>query len=113
MPSLRSNLAIAVATIVAIFSPASLFAQEGGLPMPDSAYAAGPDAFQSPTDLAIPAPDDMSNPNSVTIPIPGGGEINVDGPDAPNDATLPTLPGSQWGNEKQNPFLHGAGPLGF
>src|SRR5712675_31386 len=103
MSMLRIKLAAAAVIVAAILTAAGVFAQEGMPPMPDSSYGAGPDAFPAPTDLAMPAPDDLSNSNSVTIPIPGGGEINVDGPDAPNDTPLPTLPGSQWGNEKQNP----------
>jgi hypothetical protein len=113
MSMMSIKLVTAVAIAAAIFTAASAFAQEGVPSTPDSSYQAGPDAFPAPTDLAMPAPDDLSNPNSVTIPIPGGGEINIDGPDAPDNASIPTLPGSQWGNEKQNPFLHGAGPLGF
>lgn len=87
-------------------------AQEGMPPMPDATYGGGAYSYQSPTDLPMPAPDDLTNPNSVTIPIPGGGDITVDGPDAPNDPSLPTLPGSQWGTVQQNPFSHGTGPLG-
>ncbi|MDO8431693.1 MAG: hypothetical protein Q7S58_04700 [Candidatus Binatus sp.] len=110
MPSLRAISTIAL--VAAMLAASSAFAQEGALPLPDPSYGGGPTALQAPTALAMPAPDDMSNPNSVTIPIPGGGEIHVDGPDAPSAAPLPTLPGSQWGNEKQNPFLRGTGPLG-
>jgi hypothetical protein len=112
MPSLRFSLAITIAIVAATLVAPRAFAQEGVPPMPDSAYGAVPGAFQSPTDLAMPPPDDLTDPNIVTIPIPGGGEINVDGPDAPNDTPLPTLPGSQWGNEQQNPFMRGTGPLG-
>jgi hypothetical protein len=60
----------------------------------------------------MPAPDDLTNPNIVTIPIPGGGDITVDGPDAPADRHLSPLPGAQWGNQQQNPFSHGTGPVG-
>ena len=103
----------AIAIALCVFIAATAVAQEGVLPPPDSSYGGGgPTTFASPTDLAMPAPDDMTNPNVVTIPIPGGGEVTVDGPDAPADKPLPTLPGSQWGNETQNPFLHGAGPIG-
>jgi hypothetical protein len=110
MSRMRDNFAIAIA--LCVFTAATAAAQEGVLPPPDSSYGGGPTAYQAPTDLPMPAPDDMTNPNVVTIPIPGGGEITVDGPDAPSDKPLPTLPGSQWGNETQNPFLHGAGPMG-
>ncbi len=48
----------------------------------------------------------------MTIPIPGGGEITVDGPDAPSDANIPNLPGSQWGAQQQTPYSHDIGPNG-
>lgn len=87
-------------------------AQEGAVPIPDSSYGDSANGYQSPTDLPMPAPEDMSNPDTVTIPIPGGGEITVDGPNAPGDTPLPTLPGSQWGVNQQTPFSHDIGPNG-
>jgi hypothetical protein len=87
--------------------------QEGVPPMPDPTYGGGSyTSFQSPTDLPMPQADDLSNPNTVTIPIPGGGDITVDGPNAPDEKGLPNLPGSQWGTTQQNPFSHGNGPMG-
>jgi hypothetical protein len=87
--------------------------QEGVPPMPDATYGGGSyTSFQSPTDLPMPQADDLSNPNTVTIPIPGGGDITVDGPNAPDEKGLPNLPGSQWGTTQQNPFSHGNGPMG-
>ena len=87
-------------------------AQEGAVPIPDSSYGGSASSYQSPTDLPMPAPDDLTNPDTVTIPIPGGGEITVDGPNAPGNTPLPTLPGSQWGVSQQNPFSHDIGPNG-
>jgi hypothetical protein len=86
--------------------------QEGVPPMPDATYGNGAYSYQSPTDLPMPQPDDLTNPNTVTIPIPGGGDITVDGPNAPDEKGLPNLPGSQWGTTQQNPFSRGTGPLG-
>ncbi len=87
-------------------------AQDVTVPMPDSSYGDAANSYESPTDLTMPAPDDFTNPNSVTIPIPGGGEITVDGPDAPDEKGLPTLPGSQWGAGQLNPNSHDVGPVG-
>lgn len=106
----HSRIALAIASF---FLTAGLaVAQDSGLAVPDAAYASSVDAFRSPTDLGIPPPDDGSNPNVVTIPIPGGGAVTVDGPDAPDEKPIPTLPGSQWGAQQQNPFSHGTGALG-
>lgn len=95
-----------------LFTVGVAHAQEGAVPLPDSAYGDSANTYQSPTDLPMPPPDDLSNPDTVTIPIPGGGEVTVDGPNAPSDTPLPTLPGSQWGNQQQTPFSHDVGPLG-
>jgi hypothetical protein len=95
-----------------LFAAVVARAQEGAVPIPDTSYGDSASSYQSPTDLPMPAPDDLSNPNIVTIPIPGGGEVTVDGPDAPDEKGLPTLPGSQWGTQQQNPYSHDVGPVG-
>jgi hypothetical protein len=105
------RLALGASAVILAVSGA-VRAQEGVPTMPDSSYGSEADAYPSPADLALPTPDDMTNPNVVTIPIPGGGDITVDGPDAPADKPLPTLPGSQWGNQQQTPFSHGTGAIG-
>lgn len=103
--------AFAIGAIL-LFAAGIARAQEGAAPIPDSSYGDSADSYQSSTDLTMPAPDDMTNPDSVTIPIPGGGEVTVDGPDAPDTTGIPTLPGSQWGTQQQNPFSHGTGAVG-
>ena len=103
-----------IAVSLAMFLSSSLVSaqQEGVPPMPDATYGAGAYSYQSPTDLPMPQPDDLTNPNTVTIPIPGGGDVTVDGPNPPDEKGLPNLPGSQWGTTQQNPFSHGNGPMG-
>ena len=93
-----------------LFATGIARAQEGVLPLPDSSYGDTSASYPSPTDLTMPAPDDGTNPDTVMIPIPGGGEITVDGPDAPSGMPLPNLPGSQWGVTEQTPFSHDIGP---
>jgi hypothetical protein len=105
------KLAFAIGAVL-LFASSLARAQDDSVPMPDASYGDSADSYQSPTDLPMPAPDDLSNPDSVTIPIPGGGEVTVDGPDAPDEKGLPTLPGAQWGNSQQNPFSHGTGAIG-
>jgi len=94
-------------------APAIGSAQDAIPPMPDSGYGP-PDAsaYQSPQDLSIPQPDLGPPPHSVTIPVPGGGEVTVEGPDEPADNSIPTLGGSQWGVQQQAPASQGAGPVG-
>jgi hypothetical protein len=110
--SLRhAKRALAIAAIVT-FAVAAARAQDSTAPMPDSSYGESASNYQSSTDLTIPPADDQSNADTVTIPIPGGGEITVDGPDAPNDTSLPNLPGSQWGETALTPYSHDVGPIG-
>jgi hypothetical protein len=103
----RFSIAIGLALLLAS-NPVR--AQEGMPPMPDPTYGAY--SFQSPTDLPMPGPDDLTNPNVVTIPIPGGGNVTVDGPNPPDEKPIPTLPGSNWGSFLQNPYSHDVGPVG-
>jgi hypothetical protein len=106
----HAKRALAIAAIV-LFASAVARAQEGAVPLPDSSYGDAAASYQSPTDLPMPAPDDPTNPNTVTIPIPGGGAITVDGPDAPPSGTnLPNLPGSQWGASALTLYSHDIGP---
>jgi hypothetical protein len=105
----HAKRAFAIAAIL-LFASGLARAQEGAVPIPDSSYGDSAASYQSPTDLPMPAPDDPANPDIVTIPIPGGGEITVDGPDAPSDTPLPNLPGSQWGITQQTPYSRDVGP---
>lgn len=110
--SLRHVKHVFAISAVLLFAAGPALAQEGSVPVPDSSYGDAANSYQSPTDLTMPAPDDLTNPNNVTIPIPGGGEVTVDGPDPPDEKGLPTLPGSQWGAGTQNPYSHDVGPVG-
>ena len=105
----HARLLFAIAAIL-LFAAGFARAQEGMLPPPDASYGDSATSYQSPTDLAMPTVDDAPAPDTVTIPIPGGGDVTVDGPAAPSDTPLPNLPGSQWGVTQQTPFSHDIGP---
>ncbi len=105
----HANRLFAIAAVI-LFAAGVARAQEGAVSIPDSSYSESGNSYQSPTDLPVPAPDDGTNPDTVTIPIPGGGAVTVDGPDAPSDTALPNLPGSQWGVTQQTPYSHDVGP---
>jgi hypothetical protein len=88
-------------------------AQDSMPPMPDTTYGAqDPGALQSPQDVGGSPPDLGPAPDSVTIPIPGGGQVSVDGPDAPVEQNIPTTPGGQWGEQQQQPASQDVGPNG-
>jgi hypothetical protein len=110
----HAKRALAIGATLILFAAGIARAQEadGSAPLPDSSYGNNANNYQSPTDLPMPAPDDLTNSDTVTIPIPGGGEITVDGPDAPSDSNIPNLPGSQWGAQQQTPYSHDIGPNG-
>lgn len=78
-----------------------------------SRYGGGAaNSYPSPQGTAPMTSPDEQNGNSFTIPIPEGGEITVDGPEAPVPNPLPKVGGSNWGVERQTPNLRGSGPIG-
>jgi hypothetical protein len=110
--SLRhGGLLFAIAATL-LFAAGAARAQEGGAAIPDSSYSDSAGGYRPPTDLSMPPSDDGTSPDTVRIPIPGGGEVTVEGPDASSDTPLPTLPGSQWGVTEQTPYSHDVGPVG-
>jgi hypothetical protein len=98
------------------------WAQDSSVPMPDAGgfglndAAPGQDpggyGYASPDDVNMPSTDIGVPPDSVSIPIPGGGQVSVDGPEAPEDNSLSTNPGSNWGVQQQAPASQGVGPIG-
>jgi hypothetical protein len=50
--------------------------------------------------------------NIVKIPIPGGGQVTVEGPAAPVRNPLPPLGGDTWAIHQNAPYGSGTGPLG-
>lgn len=107
----HAKRAFAIAAML-LFAANVVRAQDGAVPLPDSSHGDSDDSYQTPTDLPMPAPNDSADSDTVTIPIPGGGEITVDGPDAPGDAGIPAVSGSQWGAQQQTPYSHDLGPIG-
>jgi hypothetical protein len=108
----KRSLAIGATLILFAAGVACAQEAEGSAPLPDSSYGDPTGNYQSSIDLPTHPADDLTNSDTVTIPIPGGGEITVDGPDAPSDANIPNLPGSQWGAQQQTPYSHDIGPNG-
>jgi hypothetical protein len=83
-------------------------------PMPSHDYSSGaaqsyglPEALPQP-----PAAAGQESDNAVHIPIPGGGEITVEGPAAPVRNPLPLLGGDTWSVHQTNSNSSGTGPIG-
>lgn len=72
----------------------------------------GGDGYSSPDDMTMPSTDMGAPQDSVSIPIPGGGQVSVDGPEAPENNGISTNPGSNWGEQQQAPASQGVGPMG-
>jgi hypothetical protein len=103
-PRLFASLALAIAC--AAFGAAA-FAQDVSVPMPNE-YGAGSAgaADQVPDPTAI-LNDDGS---SFSIPIPGGGEIQVQGPQSESPPTI--APTENWATQRNTPFSVGGAPIG-
>ncbi len=78
--------------------------------MPVPAYAAGSAASAGEYAAPIPNYDQAGNGSVVTVPIPGGGEVRIEGPDLPPDA--PLAPIETWGEYAQTPNTVMPSPMG-
>lgn len=101
-------LALSIVFASAIFAPLAALAQDIVAPTPGS-YAP-PDAAPPPEPIpeaSVPRQDDGS---MVSVPIPGGGEILVEGPASEKPASIGPL--EHWASLRNNPFSVGTGPIG-
>jgi hypothetical protein len=118
----QSVMLVGAAAIATSLFCGLAWAQDSSVPMPDtggyglndapSGQDPGGFGYASPDDTNMPSTDMGAPPDSVSIPIPGGGQVSVDGPEAPQDNGLSTNPGSNWGIQGQAPASQGVGPLG-
>lgn len=103
---------VTVGLLVAVVSAtasAPLFAQDVNLPIPGADYpgaAAGPERPPLPDPGAILEQDG----SSFSIPIPGGGEIQVQGPQSETPHTIPPI--ENWATRRNTPFSPGGTPMG-
>ncbi len=81
--------------------------------MPRRNYSTGAaQSYGLPEALPQPPKTDQESDSTVRIPIPGGGEIMVEGPAAPVRNPLPPLGGDTWSIHQTNPNASGTGPIG-
>ena len=103
----RSLLAAAVVITLSMLTPLAR-AQDVTVPMPGGYTAPGtPPAPEQIPDPTTTLQDDGS---SFAIPIPGGGDIQVQGPASEVPATRSPL--ENWATQRNNPFSVGTGPIG-
>jgi hypothetical protein len=107
---MRSRLFLLTATALfglSMLSSAAL-AQNVTVPMPEEYVA--PDAAPAPEQIPDPTAVLQDDGSTVAVPIPGGGEIQVDGPASETPARLGPI--ENWTNQRNNPFSVGGTPLG-
>jgi hypothetical protein len=98
-------LALPIATSIAV---TSALAQDVMVPMPDEYVA--PDTAPGPEQIPDPTAMLQDDGSTFAIPIPGGGEIQVEGPASETPAFIG--PTENWSTQRTNPFSVGTGPLG-
>jgi hypothetical protein len=86
----------------------SAFAQDVTVPMPGEYVA--PDTAPPPEQIPDPAAMLEDDGSSFAIPIPGGGEVQVQGP--ASEASTTRSPIENWATQRNNPSSVGTGPLG-
>ena len=104
----------ATATILLLVSaPLLALAQETVAGVPDTSYEASTIA-PPPEEPAVPFPDTDPGADgaTVTVPIPGGGNVTVEGPATPGE-NAPFSPIETWAESTQMPnSVTGTSPLG-
>ncbi|HEY6395648.1 MAG TPA: hypothetical protein VIX12_09540 [Candidatus Binataceae bacterium] len=112
MSIVMASKAIGAAAVFLMFSSFALgaIAQGASIPMPDTTYPGQlPDSYTVPEPIPMPSTEADSS-NVVTVPIPGGGEVNVEGPDAPKPNPAPPIGGFSPG--RTTPNMPATGPMG-
>ena len=107
---MRSRLLRPTAPVlIALLMGASLaVAQDVTVPMPGEYVA--PDAASAPEQIPDPTQILQDDGSTFAIPIPGGGDIQVQGPASETHATIGPI--ENWATQRNNPFSVGTGPLG-
>jgi hypothetical protein len=105
---LRFHLLAASILAALSMSASSPLAQDVTVPMPGE-YAA-PDAAPEPEQIPDPTAILQDDGSTVAVPIPGGGEIHVDGP--ASEAPAGIGPIENWSTQRTNPSSVGTGPSG-
>jgi hypothetical protein len=86
----------------------SAFAQDVTIPIPGEYVA--PDGALAPDQLPDPSATLQDDGSTIAVPIPGGGEVQVEGP--ASEAPAGIGPIENWSTQRTNPFSVGTGPLG-
>jgi len=86
----------------------SAHAQDVTVPMPGEYVA--PDTASAPEQIPDPTAILQDDGSTFAIPIPGGGDIQVEGPASETPARIGPI--ENWATQRNNPFSVGTAPLG-
>jgi hypothetical protein len=100
---------ITLAALVSAMLAVSAFAQDVSVPMPNE-YGGAPGTMASPDQIPDPTAILNDDGSSFAIPIPGGGEIQVQGPQSDSPHTI--APTENWATQRNTPFSVGGTPMG-
>src|SRR5271170_496274 len=107
---MRTRFFLLASTILGAFLTiaVSTRAQDVVVPLPEEYVA--PDSASGPEQIPDPTALLDDDGSTVTVPIPGGGEIQVNGPQSEMPASVG--PTENWSTQRTNPFSVGTGPIG-
>jgi hypothetical protein len=104
----RRFLLTAAISIALSMATSSVRSQDVTVPMPGEYVA--PDTAPSPQQIPDPAAMLEDDGSSFTIPVPGGGDVQVQGPASESPATRSPI--ENWATQRNNPSSVGTGPIG-
>ena len=107
---MKSRLFLLTAPVLIALSlvASTALAQDGTVPMPGEYVA--PDTAPAPEQIPDPTAILQDDGSTFAIPIPGGGDLQVQGPASETPARLGPI--ENWAVQRNNPFSVGGGPLG-
>ncbi len=106
-----SVVILALVVTVSMVSAGAARAQSQSMPQHNYSSRSAAQGYGLP-EARQPATAKNQSANVVKIPIPGGGEITVEGPAKPIRNPLPPLGGDTWAVHQTAPNSNGTGPLG-
>jgi hypothetical protein len=115
-PAIRHLAGAAALTIAIGGMPGALWAQEAAPIMPDASAASAPAPLYDSGAAVQPQPPDpigtaLDPGDTATVAIPGGGQVQAQGPTAPGlDQAIP--PNETWSGSRIDPNGSGTTPLG-
>lgn len=105
---MRSALVLLIGLAALPIAVSAISAQDVPVPMPKDNVA--PDSAPAPEQIPDPTAILQDDRSTFTIPIPGGGDIQVHGPESETPTTISPI--ENWATQRTNPFSVGTSPLG-